>query len=160
MGTCSKAERDMCDSRPVQNPIPLSADSCSRLSQCLNPTHIHADWFKNCFESFNHTWITYLDRKREGGNASSLRIKPTLYGGGVMLGRQAGSCVGKYNDESPKQGSKSFNSFTKTIHFAHLSILFIYGFDLNESTLSAKTRPFSFADRRSSWHSMLSPTLS
>ena len=34
--------------------------------------------------------------------------------------------VGLYVAESPKQGSKSFNSFTKTIHFSHLGILFIY----------------------------------
>ena len=33
-----------------------------------------------------------------------------VYGGGVMLGRRAGSGVGKYKDESPKQGSKRFNS--------------------------------------------------
>ena len=43
-----------------------------------------------------------------------------------MAGRWAGSGVGKYNNESPKQGSKRFNSIT--IHFAHLGIIFIYGF--------------------------------
>ena len=43
-----------------------------------------------------------------------------------MTGRRAGSGVGKYNAESSKQGSKRFNSITKTIHFAHLGILFIY----------------------------------
>ena len=47
-------------------------------------------------------------------------------GGGAMLGRGAGSGVGKYIAESPKQGSKRFNSITKTIQFAHLAILFIY----------------------------------
>ena len=77
-----------------------------------------------------------------GSNASLLRIEPTLhaplyrqhnhkiiyirtfcvYGSGVMLGRRAASGVGKYNAESPKQGSKRFNSITKTIHFAHLGI--------------------------------------
>ena len=45
-----------------------------------------------------------------------------LYSGGAMSGRRAGSGVGKYNAESPKQGSKRFNSITKTIHFAHLGI--------------------------------------
>ena len=33
---------------------------------------------------------------------------------------------GKYDAESPKQGSKRFNSITKKIHFAHLGILIIY----------------------------------
>ena len=33
---------------------------------------------------------------------------------------------GKFNAESPKQGSKRLNSITKTIHFAHLGLLFIY----------------------------------
>ena len=47
--------------------------------------------------------------------------------GGVMPGRLAGSGVHKYNAESPNQGRKRFNSITKTIHFAHLGILFIYG---------------------------------
>ena len=41
-----------------------------------------------------------------------------------MPGRRAGSGVGKYNAESPKQDSKRFNSITKTIHFAHLGILY------------------------------------
>ena len=50
-----------------------------------------------------------------------------MYGGGVMTGWRAGSCFGKYIAESPKQDSKRFNSITKTIHFAHLGILFIYG---------------------------------
>ena len=31
-----------------------------------------------------------------------------------------------YNAESPKQGSIRFNSIIKTIHFAHLGIMFIY----------------------------------
>ena len=50
-----------------------------------------------------------------------------LYGGGVMLSWRAGSGVGKYNAKTPKQDSKRFNFITKTIHFAHLGILFIYG---------------------------------
>ena len=49
-----------------------------------------------------------------------------MYGGGVMLGRRAWSGIGKYNAKSTKQGSKGFNSISKTIHFAHISILFIY----------------------------------
>ena len=49
-----------------------------------------------------------------------------VYGGVVMPGRRAGSGVSKYNAESPKQGSKRFNSIRKTIHFAHLGKLFIY----------------------------------
>ena len=49
-----------------------------------------------------------------------------MYSGGVMPGRLAGSSVHKYNAESPNQGRKRFNSITKTIHFAHLGILFIY----------------------------------
>ena len=32
----------------------------------------------------------------------------------------------KYSGESSKQGSKRFNSITKTIHFVHPGILFIY----------------------------------
>ena len=47
-----------------------------------------------------------------------------MYGSGVMPGRRAGSGVYNFNAESPKQGSKRFNSITKTIHFAHLNILF------------------------------------
>ena len=47
-------------------------------------------------------------------------------GGGVLPGWRAKSGVGNYNDQSPKQGSIRFNSLTKTIHFAHLGILFIY----------------------------------
>ena len=31
-----------------------------------------------------------------------------------------------YNAKSPKHGKKTFDSITKTIHFAHLGILFIY----------------------------------
>ena len=50
-----------------------------------------------------------------------------VYGGGVMTGRRAGSGVGKHNAESPKQGSRRFDSITNTIHFAHLGIFFIYG---------------------------------
>ena len=33
--------------------------------------------------------------------------------------------VGKYNAKSPKQGIKRFYSITKSIHFAHLGILFV-----------------------------------
>ena len=46
-----------------------------------------------------------------------------------MRGRRAGSGVGKYEytEERPKQSRKRFNCITKTIHFAHLSILFTYG---------------------------------
>ena len=40
-----------------------------------------------------------------------------MYGGGVMLGHRAGSGVGKYIVESPKQDSERFNSGMKTIHF-------------------------------------------
>ena len=43
-----------------------------------------------------------------------------------MPGRLAGSGVGLYIAESPKQGNKMFNSISKTIHFAHLVILYIY----------------------------------
>ena len=45
---------------------------------------------------------------------------------GVMPGRRAGSGVGKCNAESPKQGSKRFKFIMKTIHCAHLGVLFIY----------------------------------
>ena len=60
-----------------------------------------------------------------------------LHGGGVMLGRRAGSGVGKYNAESPKQSSKRFNSIMKTIHFAHLGILFIYELYRPQKVVSA-----------------------
>ena len=33
-----------------------------------------------------------------------------------------------YNAKSPKQGIKRFNSIKKTIHFANLGILFVYGY--------------------------------
>ena len=49
-----------------------------------------------------------------------------VYGGGVMPARRPGLGVGKYNAESPKQGSKMVNFITKTIHFAHLGIFCIY----------------------------------
>ena len=55
-----------------------------------------------------------------------------MYSGGVMPGRRAGSGVGKYNTESPKKESKRFNSVKKTIHFAHLCILFIYAWEERE----------------------------
>ena len=52
----------------------------------------------------------------------------------MMPGPRAGSGVGKYNAESPKQDSKRINSITKTIHFAHLgTILFIYACGLSGS---------------------------
>ena len=41
-------------------------------------------------------------------------------------GQWAGSGVGKYIAESPKQSSKRLNSITKTILFTQLVILFIY----------------------------------
>ena len=48
-------------------------------------------------------------------------------GGGGHIQEHALSCWQvHYNAESPKQGSKRFNHITKTIHFAHLVILFIY----------------------------------
>ena len=51
-----------------------------------------------------------------------------VYSSGVVPGRWAGSGVGKYNAERPKQGRKRFNSIysTKTIHFSYFRILFIY----------------------------------
>ena len=51
-----------------------------------------------------------------------------MYGGAWSdaRGRRAGSFVGRYNAENPKQDSKRFNSITKTIHFAYLGLLFIY----------------------------------
>ena len=41
--------------------------------------------------------------------------------------RPARRGVGKYNAKSSKQGCKRFNLITKTSHFAHLVIVFIYG---------------------------------
>ena len=38
----------------------------------------------------------------------------------------AGSGVAKYNAQCLKQGSNRLNSISKTIHLAHLGILFIY----------------------------------
>ena len=54
-----------------------------------------------------------------------------------MPGRRAGSGVGKYNTESPKQGSKRFNYITNTIHFAYLGVLFIY--DRTPATLESQS---------------------
>ena len=54
----------------------------------------------------------------------------------MLCGRRwsdAGQC-------SPKQDSKRFNSITKTIHFAHLSILLIYDCVHKKSELSHKNR--------------------
>ena len=48
-----------------------------------------------------------------------------VYGGGVMRAGGQGQVL-VYNAESPNHGSKRFNSVTKTIHFAHLDMLFIY----------------------------------
>ena len=62
-----------------------------------------------------------------------------VYGGGVMPGRRAGSGVGKYNAESPKQSSKRFNSITNTIHLAHLVILIIYVWVYSRTRLSMRT---------------------
>ena len=76
----------------------------------------------------------YIDRK-EGGqrvfieNLTKYDVlirSCCLYSGGVMPFRREGSAVGKYNAKSLKQGSKRFNFITRTIHFAHLGILFIY----------------------------------
>ena len=56
-----------------------------------------------------------------------------MYDGGVMSGRDAELGVGQYIAESPKQGSKRYNSITKTIHFAHLVTVYylsIYAVDL------------------------------
>ena len=58
-----------------------------------------------------------------------------VYSGGVTLGQQNGSGGGKYNAGSPKQGSKRFNSITKTIHFAHLGTVYYLSMGpLNENT--------------------------
>ena len=80
----------------------------------------------------------YLDRKMEGrGNTYSLRIEQTIWPYKDMLCVQrwsdAGSGVGKYNAESPKQCSKMFNCIMKTTRFALLGILFIY--DINPQGL-------------------------
>ena len=50
-----------------------------------------------------------------------------MYGGEVMPGRQAGSGGGNYNAESLKQGSKRFNSITKTIHFSRSKYIIYAG---------------------------------
>ena len=39
---------------------------------------------------------------------------------------QAGSCVDKYNAESPKQDSKRFNSITKRIYISDLGIIYLW----------------------------------
>ena len=57
----------------------------------------------------------------------------SVYGGGVQPGRRAGSGVGWYIVESPKQVRKRFSSITKTIHFAHLVILFIYSMHMHNT---------------------------
>ena len=44
----------------------------------------------------------------------------------MMQDRRAGSGGGKYKAKSPIQGRKGFNPITKTIHLAHLVILFIF----------------------------------
>ena len=81
----------------------------------------------------------YLDRKRGGGNTSLLRIEPTMTIEGHALcirwwsdAGPAGRvrcwhvCIVLNNAESPNQGSGSLNFITKTIHFLHFGILFIY----------------------------------
>ena len=92
--------------------------------------------------------ITCLDRKRKGGGRhhafveNGTNSQPPyrhhdhirtcfVYGGGVMPGWRAGLGVGKYTVQcrEPKTGHQKVQlySFTKTIHVAHLCILFIYG---------------------------------
>ena len=58
--------------------------------------------------------------------------------GGVMLSRRAGPGAGKYNAESPKQGSKRFKLYysTMTIRFARLGIIFIYARNLPKGPIS------------------------
>ena len=89
-------------------------------------------FFINSFSLINN--IVYIDRK-EGGqrvfieNLTKYDVlirSCCLYSGGVMPFRREGSGVGKYKAKRPKQGSKRFNFITRTIHFAHLGILFIY----------------------------------
>ena len=64
----------------------------------------------------------------------------------MMPGRRAGSGIGKYsyNADSPKQGSKRFNSITKTIHFAYLGILLIYSQQYAAMNLVGQSAATSF----------------
>ena len=54
---------------------------------------------------------------------SSLEWNRTVtYQINYIPGQEMGGKGGEVNASSPKQGSKRFNSITKTIHFAHLGI--------------------------------------
>ena len=53
-----------------------------------------------------------------------IELSISLYGHAACTAGRSG--VGKYNAESSKQDSKRFNLITKTSHFSHLGILFIY----------------------------------
>ena len=64
-----------------------------------------------------------------------------------MPGWWAGLGVGKYNAESSKQGSKRFNFITKTIHFAHLCILFIYAWPSSPEITAAMLPLGKFEER-------------
>ena len=80
--------------------------------------------------------IEYVQQesKRKGGAASSIKLNLYLtpavqyHASTTVEGCQAGGLghllqyMPEYNAESPKQGSKRFNSNVKTIHFSYLPI--------------------------------------
>ena len=85
-------------------------------------------WHELCQELHHRFIIIYLDRKRcvfcESWTNSPLPysyydhirkcwLTVTVYSGGAIPGRRAGSGVGKYSAESPKQDSKRFKSQVK-----------------------------------------------
>ena len=59
----------------------------------------------------------------------------------MMQDRRAGSGGGKYKAKSPIQGRKGFNPITKTIHLAHLVILFIFTVSLPSTRHSIAESP-------------------
>ena len=79
--------------------------------------------------------INYRKRQKRSGNQLSTAVqlrssidhirkcRLSVYSGGVMPGRQAGSGFGKYNAESPTQGSKRFNSPVRRNTFSYLVII-------------------------------------
>ena len=81
---------------------------------------------------------------------------------GLVQWYQPGWYKYKYNALSPKQCSKRVNSFTKTIHFAHLGILSIYAISLESlsgrgSGASAGGQPVQDSPGQAHAHRLLQP---
>ena len=117
--------------------------------------------WQSCFECLMHRFIIPIDRKGEGWQRVflwelnllsttvqlALTIKENVdcaLHGGAMPGRRAGSGVAKYNAESPKHGSKRFNSlpgkcFLKSFFIFSLCFRRNPGFSKRSEDIGART---------------------